>query len=456
MPRKTTPKYRLHKARNCAVITIAGRDHYLGAYDSAESWEKYHRLVAEHLAGRREPPPPVPDGAPLTVTELIARYWRFANGYYVKDGRPTSETHAIKLALRFLRRLYGNTAACEFSPKKLKAVREAMIAHEITRKVKVTDEETGTVTVTRKVVRKGMARRCINKLVGRLKRLFAWGVEEELVPVAVHASLARVKGLKKGKSAARETARVRPVLEEHVQKVLAVVSPAVRAMIEVQRLTGCRPQDVVQMRSCEIDTTGSVWEHRPRRFKTEHYNDDGTPDLDRVVYIGPKAQAVLKPLIPEIGTSTRAFPPGRTSGPSPRSTSPDGPAGTTRAMAAPPTDPASPAGDHRRSRARSSRPSRTANEGPHPGGHSGSPDASLVPRGSAVGRPPPGSPAGEFETDVVARQRPGQGHGQGDRERPPGVARDPDHAGRADATQDCEPVQLFPRAHNYLPPISVS
>jgi len=41
------PSYRFHKARRCAVVTIAGKDHYLGAYDSPESWEKYHRLVAE-------------------------------------------------------------------------------------------------------------------------------------------------------------------------------------------------------------------------------------------------------------------------------------------------------------------------------------------------------------------------------------------------------------------------
>lgn len=303
MPRKTTPKYRLHKARNCAVVTINGRDHYLGAYDSPESWEKFHRLVAEYLAERREPPPPVAADTPLTVTELIARYWRFAKSYYVKDDKPTSEVHAIKLALRFVRTLYGTAAACEFSPKKLKAVREAMISHEITRKVNVTDEETGTTTVARKVVRKGLARKCINKLLGRVKRMFAWAVEEELVPVTVHAALARVKGLKKGKSAARETARVRPVPDDHVQKLLTVVPPAVRAMVEIQWLCGCRPQDVVQMRPCDIDTSGPVWEYRPPRFKTEHHNDEGAPDLDRVVYIGPKAQAVLKPLLPESPTA---------------------------------------------------------------------------------------------------------------------------------------------------------
>jgi hypothetical protein len=41
------PSYRYHKARNCAVVTVDGRDHYLGKYDSPESWEKYHRLIAE-------------------------------------------------------------------------------------------------------------------------------------------------------------------------------------------------------------------------------------------------------------------------------------------------------------------------------------------------------------------------------------------------------------------------
>src|SRR5436305_1384923 len=162
MPRKTTPKYRFHKARDCAVVTLGGRDHYLGAYDSPESWEKYHRLVAEHLAGRREPPPPVSADAPLTVTELIARYWRHAKHYYIKGGKPTSEIYAIKLALRFVRRLYGTTPAAEFTPKKLKAVREAMVRHEITRDVKVTDEATGAVTLVRKVVRTGMARKCVS------------------------------------------------------------------------------------------------------------------------------------------------------------------------------------------------------------------------------------------------------------------------------------------------------
>ena len=43
-----------------------------------------------------------------------------------------------------------------------------------------------------KVVQRGLARRCVNKLVGRVKRMFAWAVEEELLPASVHAGLQRV------------------------------------------------------------------------------------------------------------------------------------------------------------------------------------------------------------------------------------------------------------------------
>ena len=47
------PSYRYHKARHCAVVTLDGKDHYLGAYNSPDSWETYHRLVAEWLVRRR-------------------------------------------------------------------------------------------------------------------------------------------------------------------------------------------------------------------------------------------------------------------------------------------------------------------------------------------------------------------------------------------------------------------
>ena len=54
--RAAQPKYRHYKPKNLGVVRIAGRDHYLGDFNSPESWEKYHRLIAEWLASARQAP----------------------------------------------------------------------------------------------------------------------------------------------------------------------------------------------------------------------------------------------------------------------------------------------------------------------------------------------------------------------------------------------------------------
>jgi integrase len=293
-----TPSYRYHKARHCAVVTIDGRDHYLGSYDSPESWEKYHRLIAEWFAGNHNPPPPTTsEPPPLTVSELILRYWRFVTSYYVKNGRPTSEQDTIRQALRFVRKLYGSTLAGDFSPRSLKAVRQAMIDHKVTRTVKVRDQLTGEVREEVMVRAHGLARRFINKQIARVKRMFAWAVEEELVPVAVHAGLLRVAALKKGKAHAREKPQIRPVPAGHVETVLPLVPGTIRAMIEVQQLCGGRPQDIVEMRAADIDRNATVWEYQPRRYKTEHHDEEARSDAGRVIFLGPRAQEILKPFL---------------------------------------------------------------------------------------------------------------------------------------------------------------
>jgi hypothetical protein len=44
------PKYRHFKPKDLGGVRIDGRDHYLGTFGSTESWEKYHRLLAERYA----------------------------------------------------------------------------------------------------------------------------------------------------------------------------------------------------------------------------------------------------------------------------------------------------------------------------------------------------------------------------------------------------------------------
>ena len=129
MPRAISsyvPKYRYHKPSGQARVTIEGRDFWLGPWKSKASYLEYDRIIAEWIAnGRRLPSQSEP--AQLTIVELIAAYLKHAKRYYRKDGQETNEVVAIKRAVRFVKQLYGRIPAAEFSPLKLKAVRQKMI-----------------------------------------------------------------------------------------------------------------------------------------------------------------------------------------------------------------------------------------------------------------------------------------------------------------------------------------
>lgn len=104
-----TPSYRRHKPSGQAVVTLDGRDWYLGRYGTKASHAEYDRLVAEWLVGGRRLPVAARAPSDLTVSELAAAYWRYCTAYYGQSG----ELNNIKDALRPLRELYGKTAVGE-------------------------------------------------------------------------------------------------------------------------------------------------------------------------------------------------------------------------------------------------------------------------------------------------------------------------------------------------------
>ena len=215
---KALPDYRLHKASGRAVVTLAGRDHYLGVHGSRESRAAYDRLIGEWLAGGRVATPVSPDGvappAGISVVEVIAAFWRHAQTYYRKpDGTPTSELKNLRDALRPLKRLYGAAPAASFGPVALRALREEMI-------------------------KLGWCRTNINRQVNRIRHVFKWAAGRELIPSTVYHALQAVEGLKAGRSAARESDAVVAVPDDHALAVLPFLSAQVKAMAELQLLTG--------------------------------------------------------------------------------------------------------------------------------------------------------------------------------------------------------------------------
>lgn len=251
------PSLRLHKPSKQAVVTIDGKDHYLGPWGSRRAKVEYERLIAEWTANGG-----ISGGTnrAVTVAELVLAYRKFAATYYAP---PSREAAQIRLAMRPLVGKYGHTLARDFGPLALKAVRQIWIEG-------------------------GLARRYINQRVGRIVRAWGWAVENELLPAGNWQALLAVKGLQAGRTAARETAPVKPVSDAVFAATLAEInSPQVRAMLQLIRITGARPGEVCIMRTGDIDRSVSPWEYRPQTHKTSYKGHE------RVIYIGPRAQAVV-------------------------------------------------------------------------------------------------------------------------------------------------------------------
>ena len=123
------PSYRLHKARGCAVVTINGKNYYLGPYSSPESHEKYARLIAQWRANGKELSTLTDsaDNRDLTVSGLILKYLDFAAGYYKDYGsKHRGEICNLTCAARPPRNLYGCILFRDFSSEALENVRQSM------------------------------------------------------------------------------------------------------------------------------------------------------------------------------------------------------------------------------------------------------------------------------------------------------------------------------------------
>ena len=129
-----------------------------------------------------------------------------------------------KLALRPVNFLYGNHPAKDFGPLALKAVRQLLIeGYDHPKYGK----------------QPGLARGVINKRVNRIRRLFRWAVQNELIPGETHQlDLLALEGLRRGRSEAKESQPVMPVPRGLVEETLPILHPMVADMVLLQLETG--------------------------------------------------------------------------------------------------------------------------------------------------------------------------------------------------------------------------
>lgn len=232
------PGYRLHKPSGQAVVTLAGRDHYLGPHGSDASHAKYQRLAAEYVRnGFRAAVVQV--GEPYTVALLCDDFLSWAEREYRRgDGQPTGAVENVRLALRTLFQLFADVAAEDFGPKSLVLYQESLAG-------------------------RGLSRSTTNDRTRIVRQAFKWAVREQKISPMVHHGLSTVRGIRRGRAGVKETEPVRPVPEAHVEAALPKMPEPVAAMVRLQLLSGARPGEMVILRPCDIDMSGKVWFYRP-------------------------------------------------------------------------------------------------------------------------------------------------------------------------------------------------
>jgi len=230
--------------------------------------EKAVPIILRDVADSQEP-------HSYVVADLLAAFLD-----YTERDFPKPQYNHFRLAVKWvLESGYGDCLVDDFTPKKLKDVRQRMI-HS-----------------------KRICRKQINDYKNRIIRMFRWGTEEEIVknpnvPIALRA----VENLKKGKGGSFDHPGTKAVSDDVIKRTLPGLPLVVRAMVLIQRLTGMRPNEVFNMRVGDIDQSrgNGLWYYEPGAYKTRQYVGNiqfplGKPEQELLApyLVGKKPEAAV-------------------------------------------------------------------------------------------------------------------------------------------------------------------
>jgi integrase len=256
--------------RNQAFSWLNGKRIYHGVWGSPEAEKSYKRFLAA-LIESPVPPAEVDKDTDVLVSELASAFLdnhesKMSKGDYLN----------FKYAIEYLAEVFGELAVNEFSPKKLKAVRSQMVESE------------------------KLCRNTVNKYTKYIKRIFAWGVEEELVNANVEHGLRVVKAFREGEEGTFDHKEREPVPDDVIRRTLPFMPPTLRAMVQLQRILGFRPNEIFKMRVGDIDTTrgNGLWYYVPGSYKTSRF-------VGKIVFpLGKPEQKLIAPYL--IGKKSEA------------------------------------------------------------------------------------------------------------------------------------------------------
>ena len=267
------PKYRTRivKGRTYAYTYAQGRQISLGRHGSAESRERFAAVV------RHAGPPPTegPDATTLVVAELCEHYLESVKARVSRCEIKSSALWLARTAIQTACEEHGYLLVDEFKSRALKAIQTRL-------------------TRTPCKVSAGRFRDCpsppplsrteINRRINEIRKIFRWGISEELVPAQIKLSHESVAGLRRG--SARETDPREPASVEDVRRVVDYFLNSsdqnhFGLLVNFMLHTGCRPGEAVAIRLNDIKGTPPSWIVL-RKHKTS--NSTGKP---REIPLGP-------------------------------------------------------------------------------------------------------------------------------------------------------------------------
>ena len=308
--KNTTPLLKFHKPTGQYCVYLNRQRITLGANEDAAK-ARHRRFCRDLLEGREpinRPATAIASTGGLTVAEALLRFMRdYAVAYYRDSPKTASRCWEMVEAVRTVA---GDMPADAFRGRQLKAVRDWLLSPE-KRPSKHGRHRGGQ-----------LSRTYVNYLIRRAQQCWKWLLSEDEVSGDCVASLEAVQALHRGRGG-RETRRVLPP-PTGWDRLLPFLTPTLAAMVRTQEYGGMRPQDVCAMRRCDLSTspdemvelpnTGrftsafevdgvSVWVYVPSTHKTAHL------DKPRVVPLGPRAQALLAPIVAKLGPTDYVFDP---------------------------------------------------------------------------------------------------------------------------------------------------
>lgn len=237
-------------ARDEAVVYVGKKRVRMGKWGSEEANWNYQAFCLEWLANNKHVRLPGPGN---TLADLVAAYLEANEGIIGKW-----DFDKMKNVARTLLEVYPDLPVEQFTPLKLKAVREKI--KQGTR-IRIIDGRRQEVPVTRG---------WINKLTNKVKAFFRWGVANEMCSVNVAEALKYVEPLRAGRTDAPEAPARREVSDAVISRTLPFLPRVVADMVTLQQRTGMRPKELCRLCMAEIDTTGEMWLYVPEKHKTSH------------------------------------------------------------------------------------------------------------------------------------------------------------------------------------------